>query len=204
MALAVPSLDVNPSTLYYNSDTALKLNSAYLLFSRNGKKEKEQLVDEKETIELNSGFTNTKTFAAIVETLWRTSVIDIEGTLRSACTKVLKDGSVDKETRIMRAVGLEMAGKAFIEAGGSTADGLTALQEQMHREISAAETMQKNSERFALVGKLVEIKGLQSRPELNSTKGMVLDYNVSNERFTVQLPDQSLVALKHDNLISLQ
>ena len=151
-------------------------------------------------MELNSDFTSTKTFAAIVETLWRTSVIDIESTLRNACTKVLKDGAVDKETRLARAMGLELAGKIFIEAGGSTSEGLSALQSQMHNEISAAETMHKNTERFAMVGQVVEMHGLQSRPELNETKGIVLDYNVSNERFTVQLADQSLVALKYENL----
>ena len=66
-----------------------------------------------------------------METLWSFTVVDVESTLRSVCTKVLKDSSVSFEDRVKRGEGLLLMGQIFQESGVSAEAGLGELEKMM-------------------------------------------------------------------------
>ncbi|KAJ3307024.1 hypothetical protein HDV03_003351 [Kappamyces sp. JEL0829] len=74
---------------------------------------------------------NPKAVGSLMETLWNYTVVDVEGTLRVVCTKILKDSSVPYEVRIKRAEGLLMMGQIFQQFGQSAESGLSELEKQM-------------------------------------------------------------------------
>lgn len=74
----------------------------------------------------------------MIETLWNLSVIDIEGTLRSACHKLDKDSSVSKEVRVQRARGLLEMGKIFDAKGVEAEEGLKEIGSQLMAEMEVS------------------------------------------------------------------
>jgi hypothetical protein len=89
----------------------------------------------------------TKDMPVFLEGAWLISVIDVEGTLRHVCKKVLTDTSIPREQRKRRAVALKRLGEIFLEASsgeaGNGADGKPKtlrerLQEMMPPEFAAA------------------------------------------------------------------
>ena len=74
---------------------------------------------------------NKKQAELVLETLWNTTVLDIEETLRRTCYKVLRDQSVPKAQRARRAKALKNLGEIFCELGGEAERGISALAEQM-------------------------------------------------------------------------
>ncbi|ORY49341.1 hypothetical protein BCR33DRAFT_763156 [Rhizoclosmatium globosum] len=66
-----------------------------------------------------------------VNTLWHSSLIQHESTLRSVCFKVLHDTSVSKEIRAKRAEGLVMMGKMFQLPQHKVSDGLAEITEKL-------------------------------------------------------------------------
>ena len=81
--------------------------------------------------------------SVIVETLWNISVVDIESTLRSVCRKVLKDGSVSPDSRMLRAKGLLVMGSYFLELSTSSEDGLNEFTGKLVNEMQAAQNAAK-------------------------------------------------------------
>ncbi len=76
---------------------------------------------------------NPEQINTLLETLWNYTVVDVEGTIRSVCTKVLKDSSVPFEDRVKRGEGLLMIGQIFKEKGKSAEIGLSELERTMTR-----------------------------------------------------------------------
>ena len=81
---------------------------------------------------------------AMMESMWRVSLLDIESTLRHACNKVLSDQSVDKAALKARARALVLMGRIFQSYG--SADALKSVDFSQH--------MQQVGERMA--GKVAE------------------------------------------------
>ena len=80
----------------------------------------------------------TQPMIGMIETLWNLSVIDIEGTLRSACHKLDKDCSVSKEQRVERAKALYEIGTIFDAKGVEAEEGLKAIGDQLKQEMEAS------------------------------------------------------------------
>ena len=70
---------------------------------------------------------------AMMESMWRVSLLDIEATLRHACNKVLSDQSVGKEARKSRARGLVVMGRVFQSYGSSDAIKSTDFAQHMQQ-----------------------------------------------------------------------
>jgi hypothetical protein len=77
---------------------------------------------------------DSKAVSGLMETLWNYTVVDVESTLRSVCTKVLKDCSVSLEDRIKRAEGLIIIGQVFQSFGRSAEDGLGEVERTVMRQ----------------------------------------------------------------------
>ena len=73
------------------------------------------------------------TVLLMLESMWRMSLLDIEGTLCHACFKVLHDQSVDKEARKARARGLVLMGKIFQAYGAPDALKTTDFAQHMQQ-----------------------------------------------------------------------
>merc|ERR1711938_185824 len=64
--------------------------------------------------------------------MWRLTVVDVETTLRAACHKVLNDHGAARETRLARARGLAIVGRAFraaAAASGYSGNAVEALRD---------------------------------------------------------------------------
>lgn len=79
----------------------------------------------------DSEMPNAKAVGSLMETLWSFTVVDVESTLRSVCTKVLKDSSVPFEDRVKRGEGLLLMGQIFQQSGVSAETGLGELERMM-------------------------------------------------------------------------
>lgn len=90
---------------------------------------------------------------SIIDTLWHISVVDIESTLRKSCKKLFKDSGVSPEQRDARAEGLIFIAKVFREKSQTSAFGLSALKEDLKKEMKSAEEAQKIREKAELDAK---------------------------------------------------
>ena len=84
------------------------------------------------------------TVMLMLESMWRVSMLDIEGTLRRACNKVLSDQSVDKDARKARARGLVLMGRIFQSYG--SADALKTTDFTAHMQQVGERMAQKVAE----------------------------------------------------------
>ena len=69
---------------------------------------------------------------SMLEVMWRLTVVDVETTLRAACHKVLNDHGAPRETRLARARGLAIVGRAFraaAAASGYSGNAVEALRD---------------------------------------------------------------------------
>ena len=64
----------------------------------------------------------------MLEVMWRLTVVDVETTLRAACHKVLNDHGAPRETRLARARGLAIVGRAFRAAAAASGYSGNAVQ----------------------------------------------------------------------------
>ena len=65
---------------------------------------------------------------SMLEVMWRLTVVDVETTLRAACHKVLNDHGAARETRLARAGGLAIVGRAFRAAAAASGYSGNAVQ----------------------------------------------------------------------------
>ena len=65
---------------------------------------------------------------SMLEVMWRLTVVDVETTLRVACHKVLNDHGAPRETRLARARGLAIVGRAFRAAAAASGYSGNAVQ----------------------------------------------------------------------------
>lgn len=68
---------------------------------------------------------------AVIEMMWRVSVVDIESTLRTACHKVLYDHSVDATVRLKRAQAMRIVGEVFKAENSQKGSWQEQMMEQM-------------------------------------------------------------------------
>lgn len=85
----------------------------------------------------------------VLETMWTMSIIDVEGTLRKACRKLLKDSAVSKETRALRARGLITIGEGFQKFGKTSEEGLKEFRTKLKEEMDAGKKAQAAQEAHA-------------------------------------------------------
>jgi len=76
---------------------------------------------------------------ALVQMLWKLSVVDIEGTVIQACEKVLKDYSVDANARRKRAEGLLELGKIFLSTKVTDLNTREQVQKAWLASLAAAQ-----------------------------------------------------------------
>merc|ERR1711865_464444 len=81
---------------------------------------------------------DSKQAELVLETLWNANVLDIEGTLRKVCYKVLRDQSVDSAHRTKRAKALKVMGAIFCEMGQEAEEGIKQVAEQMKTQMGGA------------------------------------------------------------------
>ena len=77
-----------------------------------------------------------KGFGSVLETLWNYTVVDVEGTLRSVCLKVLKDASVPFDERVKRAEGLLVMAEVFQSSAQTVEVGLNELENQLKGKVN--------------------------------------------------------------------
>lgn len=82
--------------------------------------------------EKHSSEPDPATVDTLLEALWNYTVMDVESTLRTVCTKVFKDSNVPFETRVQRAEGVLLIGQIFIKFGKSSTDGLSEVLAKFH------------------------------------------------------------------------
>jgi hypothetical protein len=87
-----------------------KMHDAHEQDSEDDEEHKEEKKDE-------AGKHLDESFPVILQTIWDFSSIDIEGTVRRVCNKLLKDSSVPWQIRFRRAVALRRLGRIFRDVG---------------------------------------------------------------------------------------
>ncbi|KAH9261724.1 hypothetical protein BASA81_000380 [Batrachochytrium salamandrivorans] len=102
---------------------------------------------------------------SIIDTLWHISVVDIESTLRKSCKKLFKDSGVSPEQRDARAEGLIFIAKVFREKSQTSAFGLSALKEDLKKEMKSAEEAQKIRDKAELDAKAEAAKMAEENAE---------------------------------------
>jgi len=100
--------------------------------------------EEGEEGPMGAGGPSENTMLMMLEAAWRMSLLDIEGTLRHACNKVLSDQSVEADARKARARGLVVMGRVF-QAYGS-ADALKSTDFAQHMQQVGARMAEKVAE----------------------------------------------------------
>ena len=78
---------------------------------------------------------NSKQAELVLETLWNATVLDIEGTLRRVCYKVLRDQSVGVEQRTKRTKALKLLGSIFCNMGKAANEGIKQVAQQMQQQM---------------------------------------------------------------------
>ena len=105
---------------------------------------------------------------------WHLAVVDVEGTLRKVCKKVLSDTSVSADGRFQRALALKALGETFLAAVSpeNAADGpkktfrqqLEAFASTMMPPSESAAAAAEKADSGGYVGLRVEIHGLVRKP----------------------------------------
>lgn len=106
---------------------------------------------------------------------WHLAVVDVEGTLRKVCKKVLSDTSMSADGRFQRALALKALGETFLAAVSpeNAADGpkktfrqqLEAFASTMMPPSESAAAAAENADSGGYVGLRVEIHGVVHKPE---------------------------------------
>lgn len=119
------------------------VKSAYKTY-KTAKKMEEQKDNNGNDEEKKQDIDETKPMMGMIETLWNYSVIDVEGTIRSACHKLDKDCSVSAKVRETRAKGLLEMGKIFMNRGVDAEEGLKAFEKQMKEGIEMSKNIEEH------------------------------------------------------------
>lgn len=195
-----------------NTQAAASLVSMY----RAGRK-MQGLGEGEEAEEAIKAQLNPKVMATMLEGAWHLAVVDVEGTLRKVCKKVLSDTSMSADARFQRALALKALGETFLAAVSpeNAADGpkktfrqqLEAFASTMMPPSESAAAAAEKADSGGYVGLRVEIHGLVSKPELNGSFGVACGWDPEASRYQVLLldgleatPGGSYVALKPANL----
>eukprot|EP00899_Mesostigma_viride_P016363 jgi/Mesvir1/24728/Mv21993-RA.1 len=93
----------------------------------------------------------TERLSNIMETMWFVTVVDVEGTLRAVCNRVLKDLDVSDKERHGRAEGLLAIAECFRKCGKSLEDGMRELAEKIQLDETMAQAQARAEEQAAAV-----------------------------------------------------